>query len=297
MQNHAARNLAIIRILYFSLIYWLIARYSYFEDWQNVPTEFWFPTGPMSFFSAPPLPSALHTLLFHLWRWLLVICALGLLYRWLAPVTFIFGFILFNYAHSFGYQTHTYMPVLLAGLPLAFARASDTLSLDRFFGNPKPETAIDLRIYTWHVKSMQLVFCLTFFAAGVSKLRFGGMEWIFSDTLRNYFYRASIIYSDMHPLAHAIGLNRILYEHPIFTRVLAMVAVIIEFSAPLALWKQTYARVIVPMLFVMQIFIFFTIFVNFQIYLTIYIAWIPWGEIYDFLRSRSRVVFDPRAGA
>ncbi len=189
------------------------------------------------------------------------------------------------------------MPVLLAGLPLAFSRASDAFSIDSWITRKNPTAISDVRNYTWPLKTMQLVFCLVFFAAGIAKLRFGGIEWVTSDTLRNYFYRASIVYADVHEFAHTIGLNRILYEYPTLTKFLAAGAIIGELVAPVALLKRSYARVIVPMLLFMQIFIFFTIFVNFQIYLAMYIAWIDWAWIYDGLKRQIRGAFDRPASA
>ena len=283
-----AFNLAVTRFLYFALVFYLVGVDRYFLEWQNVPIEFWLPTGPMLAFDVPPLSIDMHTWLFYFWRWSLPACALGLGYRVIAPLNFVAGFILMNYAHSFGYQTHTYMPVLLVGLTLSFAAASDVLSVDSILFRKRLKPSIDVRLYALPLRIAQGTFCLVFFAAGVSKLRAGGFDWFTTDTLRNYFLLSSIRYEDINAVAHQFRLNHALYTIPWLCNVLAFLTIILELSAPLAFFKRRAAWFIVPALFFAQIFIFFTIFVNFRIYLAIYAAWVNWRWLSDLARNLFR---------
>jgi hypothetical protein len=288
----ASFNLAVTRFLYFAIVFYLIGTGGYFLDWQNVPAEYWFPTGPMLAFDRPPFSREVHTWIFLFWRWSLPACALGLGYRILAPLNFVAAFILMNYAHSFGYQTHTYMPVLLVGFSLSFAAASDRLSLDsRLFPKWVQQTH-DLRLYNWPLRTAQLTFCLVFFAAGISKVRTSGLDWITTDTLQNYFLVSSLVYRDVNSAAHAFRLNHLLYLEPWLCHLLALTTVAIEIAAPLAFFRRRLAWVLVPTLFLAQVFIFFAIYVNFRIYLAIYVVWINWSwlwtRITDFVRGALR---------
>lgn len=266
-----ARKLALVRIVFFSVLFFVRGTGPYLRLWSEVPAEFWHPNGLLTFIPHAAIPDQMIDWLFEFWRWTLPLCALGLFYRWLAPLNWLAGFFLFNYAHSFGYQTHTYMPVVLAGLPLAFSRATDAWSVDSRF-RPTPQNAD----YDQPLFNMRLVFVLVFFAAGISKLRNGGLEWFTGDTLRNYFLRASTVYSDVHSTAHRVSANVALYNWPMLTRLMAAAGVGLELLAPLALWRRPAATgLIVLGLLAMQIVIYFTVFVNFSIYLALYSCWLP----------------------
>ncbi|CAN5425489.1 hypothetical protein BH10BDE1_BH10BDE1_04540 [soil metagenome] len=295
--KEASFNLGVTRFVYFALVFYLVGVERYFLDWQNVPTEFWLPTGPLLAFDRPPLSIEVHTWLFYFWRWSLPACALGVGYRVLAPLNFIAGFILMNYAHSFGYQTHTYMPVLLVGLTLSFSAASDVLSLDSILFRKWLKPSNDVRLYALPLRIAQLTFCLVFFSAGISKLRAGGVEWFTTDTLRNYFLLSSILYEDINAVAHQFRLNHALYSIPWLCHVLAFLTITLELSAPLAFFKRRAAWIIVPALFFAQVFIFFTIFVNFRIYLAAYAAWVNWRWLVDLFRDFVRGALRRRANA
>lgn len=265
-----AKQLALVRIAFFASLFFVRGRGPYLRLWSEVPPEFWHPNGLLTLVPHSAIPSMTVDWLFEFWRWTLPICALGLFYRLLAPLNWIAGFFLFNYAHSFGYQTHTYMPLVLAGLPLAFARAADAWSVDSRFVNASTETN-----YSQAIFNMRLVFTLTFFAAGLSKLRNSGIDWVIGDTLRNYFLRASIVSFDVHETAHQMGTNLFLYNFPIMTRVMAAFGLGLELLSPFALWRRPFNWLIIVGLLAMQIVIYFSVFVNFSAYLALYSCWLP----------------------
>lgn len=265
-------QLGLVRILFFWLAYWQLAAHDYFLLWGGVPAEFWYPNGVMEFFSRPPLSQDILMSLFTIWRWTFFPLIFGLGYRFIAPVNFVLGFIIVSFAHSFGYQTHTYMPVILVTLPLSLSPASDALSLDRLIR--KNSFILKPEVHERTLFNMKLVFCLVFFAAGTSKVINGGWEWVAGDTLRNYFLNASLVYSDINFRANDLAINILLYNWPILCKVFAGLAITIECSTLLILWKERLGVLIVPALFIMQVAIYFTIFVNFSSYISLYIVWI-----------------------
>lgn len=276
-------NLAAVRIFFFACVVFTVNGSDYFLQWTKVPSEFWYPRGIMHLLSEP-LSSDVIAISFHAWRWLTLACLVGAFYRWVAPIWWLLGLIVMTNGHSYGYLGHVYMPVVLAGLPLCFSRASDALSFDHW---KKPSAySDDGRLYVLPVRTIQTVLVLTYFAAGISKLRFGGLDWITGDTLRNYFIRSSLIFSDANHLAHVFQLNEFLFRIPWLCNVLAFGAVTLELAMPLALWKRQLARLLIPAIVGLQIGIFFTIYVRFTPYVALLGAWINWHWLFQRIRVR-----------
>ena len=281
------KQLALTRVLFFLMLFWFTARWDYFLMWAEVPEEFWHPNGLMKIFSHPFLDQQALTFWVSLWRWTLLPAALGLAYRFFAPINITAGFVVIGFAHSFGYQTHTYMPLLLAGLVLAFAPSADAFSLDRLIWGAQPKNE-EASIYKWSLFNMKLVFCLVFFAAGASKIMNGGWDWIAGDTLRNYFLRAPLVYGDVHPTAHRLALNFKISQWPLVINVLALLTILIEFLSPTILLKPRWAWLFVPALFIMQVVIYFTIYVKFASYMALYTVWIVFF-LSEFLQTKKKI--------
>lgn len=278
-------NLAAARIFFFVCVLITASGPDYFLQWTQVPAPFWHPRGLLRIFSEP-LSADVIAYSFHAWRWLTVACLFGVFFRWLAPLWWVLGLIVITNGHSYGYQGHVYMPLVLAGLPLCFSRASDALSFDSWKKTP-PQT-VDAQAYLLPIRTIQIVLVLAYFAAGVSKLRFGGLEWITGDTLRNYLIRSSLIFSDSNQLAHIVQLNEVLYQIPWLCNLLAFGAVLLEVSMPLALWKRQFAKLLIPAVVALQIGIFFTIFVRFTPYVALLGAWINWHWFWHWFLGRFR---------
>ncbi len=271
--QQAQTNLAVLRILFFGVVFVTVSGPDYFLQWTRVPAEFWHPRGIMRFLSEPLAPEVV-SISFFAWQALTIACMLGVFFRWLAPVWWALGLVVMTNGHSFGYQGHVFMPVVVAGLPLCFSHASDALSVDRFWRGVA--SSGDARAYHLPIRTVQIAFVLAYFAAGISKLRFGGLEWMTGDTLRNYLVRSSLIYADSNQLAHMVQLNEVLYRIPLLCNFVAFGAVALELAAPLALWRKRYSMIIVPAIISLQIGIFFTMYVRFTPYIALLGAWVNW---------------------
>ncbi len=278
----AALNLGVVRFLYFTMVFFFLAPAGYFQAWGLAPEEFWKPVGVLAFFDTPPVSSEAFRTINTFWVVSIPVCALGLFYRIVAPFNFLAGFFVTNYASSFGVNTHTYLPVILAGLPLAFSFASDSFSLDRhFFRKTQP---CDSRIYVAPVRTMQVVFCLVFFISAIAKLRFGGVEWVTSNTLQNYLFRAAQIFPDAHRLATELKFGLWLYQHEALLHWIAGSTIVFELLVPVAYFYRPSVKFIVPLMMTMQVGFFFAMYVNFISFLAIYVVWINWSSIDKQLR-------------
>ncbi len=279
-------NLSAFRVFFFLIVLITMASGDYFLRWTEVPAEFWFPRGLGLVLDAPP-SSELITALFYTWQATTVLCLFGVGYRIVAPIWWISCLIVTTYGHSFGYQGHVYMPVVLAGLPMALAKASEALSFDSWWGRrsgrlPSGDTALSDRLV---LRTVQLVLVMAYFAAGVAKLRNGGLEWFSGDTLRNYLLRSSIIFADTNALAHVFALNDWIVRFPLLCKVLAAFAVLVEVASPLAFFRRRFAYLLIPMIVGLQIGIFFTIYVRFTPYLAVTAAWVNWHWLWTLMQD------------
>jgi HTTM domain len=150
-----------------------------------------------------------------------------------AAVTFAASMLLLTTLRgSWGQLLHFENLMVLQLVVLAASPAADVWSLDAKRRAPTAPTALpgsSVR-YGWPLAVASLVTTITYVIAGVAKLRYGGLDWISGDTLRNH-----IAYS-------AARLDVLGGNPPVFARtavraewilgIAAVGAVVIELSAP-----------------------------------------------------------------
>jgi hypothetical protein len=142
-----------------------------------------------------------------------------------------------TYRNSFGQVFHTEDLMVLHVLILALAPAADAWSLDA----RRKETPADSGWYGWAVQLMCLVTVLTYFVTGETKLRNAGLDWVTSDSLRNYVAYDNLRKSelgDVHSPLASLFLSHAWLFHP-----LAVFTLAVELGAPLAMLGNRVARV------------------------------------------------------
>jgi hypothetical protein len=111
---------------------------------------------------------------------------IGLATRSASAVAAAGGLYLLTLPQCFGKVNHGYNVLAMMLLVLPFARAGASLSIDsvvrRARGRKSPGISPD---FNWPVKLIQFSFAFMLFFAGWSKLTIGGVDWVFSDNLRN----------------------------------------------------------------------------------------------------------------
>jgi len=148
--------------------------------------------------------------------------------------------------------------------------------------------------YTWPVRAVWVMFALIFFAAGLSKLRHSGLEWILSDNMAIMLIQHHYHTANADPLV-SWGLS--LAQHIWLTRLMAAATVAFEVGYPLALFSLRARWVIVPSVFLMQLGIRVLMGPTFTQFLICNLFWIPWDRIslrfaegVDKLALRKRLV-------
>lgn len=157
--------------------------------------------------------------------------ALGWHFRWLGPV-FAVGFLaLGSYRGSWGQLLHFENLIALHLIVFSVAPAADRWSMDARAGrrSPRPEATA----YGWPIALAALVVAITYVITGIAKLRYGGIEWITGDTLRNHVAysaaRLDLLGGDPSPFAGwTVGASWAWTPAAAFS-------VIVELAAPVAL--------------------------------------------------------------
>ena len=245
-----------------------------------------FPPGfhqPHSFFAWLPLPVPTWDVL----SWLVtafeisvILAALGLLTRLATATSFVVGLYVMGLQFNYGYLhwAHAIVPIV-TGI-LALSPCGDALSLDALIRRATTgKVSHRGGQYRWPVQLVRLVFVTVFLAAGLSKLRQAGLDWVLSDTLRNYFLENQYVFRTEGGEGWRRPLSDWLILRPGLCRVLAATALCVELTAPAALFRPGARRLLIPLLFLFQIGNALVLYQDFFFaYLGLYLFWFSWRE-------------------
>jgi len=114
---------------------------------------------------------------------------LGWRFRIVGPIFALGMLALGSYRASWGQLLHFENLMVLYLLIVALTPSADAWSLDarRSAGGRRRDVAHgESTAYGWPLALASLVLVLTYVIAGIAKLRYGGLDWVFGDTLRNH---------------------------------------------------------------------------------------------------------------
>ncbi len=165
----------------------------------------------------------------------------GFRFRWLAPVFAAALLWLTSYRNSFGMIFHTENMLVVHVVLLSLTDASAAYSLDAkragAAGQSPPEPS---RRFGFGLFLLAFISTLTYFLAGVAKLKVSGLDWITGDILRNHIAHDNArkaLLGDGHSLFGAW-----LVRHPWIFPPFAALSVFIELAAPLAVLSRRLGR-------------------------------------------------------
>ena len=278
-------NLGLCRILFFGAFFLYYLRYDT-SAWGGVPYSLWVPISFFKTLHLPLLSSSLLTMIQSIWKVSLALSCIGILTRVSTLSSFVLGLYLLGVSQNFGKVYHSVgLVVIIMGI-MAVSRCGDAVSIDHVIrsvhrgSNPLVQRPRASGEYTWPVRAVWVTFALVFFAAGISKLRHSGLEWVFSDNLAILLTRAHYLQDEV--LSWGVDLSR--YDW--LTRLLAAATIVLETSYPLALFSRRARWVIVPGVFFMQIGIMLLMGVSFKTFLISNLFWVPWDRVVrEFVRG------------
>jgi uncharacterized membrane protein YphA (DoxX/SURF4 family) len=211
-----------------------------------VSHAFWQPVWLVSVFGIGPPTVTTLQIVQAIWWSSLALAGIGLWTRWSTLVAFIAGSYLLAIPHSFGQTYHFDALVVFILLILAVAPCGDGWSIDalrRTARHDGPDTTRVSGDYRWPIVLVRVMMALVFVAAGLTKLRHSGFEWVTSDTLSIILTRGYYHVSDADPIG-PFGL--LAAKSPIVSRTLAVLTIVVEVGYPLALISRTARFVLVP---------------------------------------------------
>lgn len=175
----------------------------------------------------------------------LVFAMIGWKTRWSVPcgtiLALIYGGILREYSHLF----HTCLAPLQIAVLLSFMPCGHGLSVDKYLSRKKPADLShrDLATYGWCRYACWLILAGAYVSAGLSKLRFGGIEWWHGVNLKRI-----VLTDTLNPMQFEWGLEQALANIPVeIYSLLGIAALLIELLYGLVLFSAR-ARIVFPLL-------------------------------------------------
>lgn len=205
----------------------------------------------------------------------LALCALlGFAYPLSAGGSALLALYLRGVPQNFGKVNHSDNLLIFALLVFAFAKAADAWSVDavlrRRLWKKKPRASPSGE-YRWPIRFLSLLIVTMYGAAGASKLLNSGWDWALSDSFRLLLLRHHFTHSPPTQIGVWIA------ESPQLCKALALAALLIELSAPLALLSKWLHRLLLPALFALQVGIWLLLGVKFSAMLPLFLCVLPWG--------------------
>jgi predicted DCC family thiol-disulfide oxidoreductase YuxK len=281
--------LGVCRMLMFAwlFVWYFITDFAYLAQY---PAAMWEPVPLLSLLGLADQPSmTLVTTLKTLWLCSLFLSCVGLFTRTSIATSFALGLYLLAASHSFHKINHSDAGLLMAMFVLMLSRCGDGFSIDslRHAAMRGAKPILPSGEYRWPVQTVRIIWVLVFFLAGVSKLRIGGLDWMFSDSMSNLVMRKQ--YSWEPPTSVAW----FFLDHPWTLKAMSTGATMIELLAPLSLFTKWGRALVVPGMLIMQVSIRLMMGDDFSQFMSIYLFFVPWLVIGSFsLRFAPKGVVD-----
>jgi hypothetical protein len=266
-------NLGVSRLLFFTGVLVMYAPED-FSAWGAVSPAYWLPIPLFDALHLRPIhPSAIRALE-GFWRLSLALSAAGFASRVSMTVAALLGVYLLGLPHNFGQTYHFDALLVIAMGVFAVSRAGDAFSVDAWLKRgSRPEPSGE---YTWPLRAICVAMSFVFLAAGLAKLRYGGLDWITSRNMSILLTRAMYHVSDADPQT-TWGL--LIAQHHWASSALAAAALATELLFPLALVSRTARAVFVPAAFAMLVSIRVLMGPTFGGFLVANVVWVPWDAV------------------
>ena len=279
LTSAGAGSLAMLRILIGGFFLLSIVGTS-FSDLAKTPVTLLIPTGlmkllPWTLYDRMLTPPAMALL-----KWTLVFSLMMMtvgyassLFTRLAVLLVLFyeGLV-----RSFGHFNHDEMIAVYFLIVLAFSPCADALSVDRLRKNPRPKPAF---AYGYPILLMQALLAWSYFSSALIKLRVAGFNYFSADNLPALAITQSL--DNLHDthFRWAFWLPSIKSYTPIFV----LLVVIWELIFPLAIFVKRLRWPILAFGIVFHICTLFLMNFLFIYTLTMYVVFIDWDSILNWL--------------
>lgn len=236
----AARPAILRVVIGVYVLYYLGRRYSMFMNIARSDPSLFKPVGVASVLEKP-VPDAVFRRVLVATYIANVAFIFGWRHRYTGPL--FAGLLLWvmSYRNSWSMIYHNDNVLVLHAMILGLTPSADALSLDSLEGATTTTDPDGDWRYGWPVKLMSTVTALTYFVAGVAKVKGPlGWKWGSGESLRGQIavdgLRKELLGSEAAPLAY------VLYNNLFLFKVLALGSLVMELAAPLALLGRRLSR-------------------------------------------------------
>jgi hypothetical protein len=281
----SASSLGLCRLLFFGMLAaWLVPHD--FSAWGGYSSVFWMPIWVFRVARLQPLSPDNLVLMQTVWKTSLILSAIGLFTRPAMVVAAVLGFYLIGLPHNFGQTQHFDTLVVLVLVALALSRAGDAWALDAYLNPRRIHMPDESGEYTWPIRFVWVAMSLIFCAAGLSKLRHSGLDWILSDNFSLLLLRQQYHISDGDPLT-TWGI--VVAGHPWLSHAMAASAVMVETLFPLVLVSRYARAVLVPAGLLFLVGIRLLMGPTFEQFMMCYVFWVPWDRVAAIVRDHAHL--------
>jgi hypothetical protein len=194
-------------------------------------------------------------------------------------------FVLCTYRSSWGQLLHFENLMVLHLVIVAVAASADAWSVDARRRRERGRTIRRPHDYASPLRLVCIVVVLSYVIAGVAKLRYGGLDWIVGDALRNHVAysaaRLDLLGGTPSPIAEFAVRQAWMFPP------MAAVAVVVELVAPIALFGGWYRNVWVASAWLMHVGIAALMLVAFPypLFLLAFAPFYPLERVVPFVRN------------
>ncbi|MAC76323.1 MAG: hypothetical protein CMJ22_12225 [Phycisphaerae bacterium] len=282
----APLNLAILRITTFGALLLIPAGREEFLIHASLPEAILFPPsgiGPLLTFLIPDPFTA--RLILGAWITTTAMAMLGLLPRPATIASTLLTLLVLGIPQLHGKVNHAHHLVWFA-LLLATSPCGDVLSIDRWIRRRRPAPRSDLR-YGLPLRITWLLLGMVYFFPGVWKLWTGGLDWIFSEHLRNQIWHQWTTHANWEPVLDPTG-------HPWLLRMGGLGVVVFEMSFVLLMFRRSTRIVALVIGLLFHLANLLTLNIGFVSLMAIYPCLIDSPRLLSRLGLRSTTVGIPR---
>lgn len=279
-------NLGFTRFLFFIFI----AQYTLFFDrfsqlWSYLPHQLWHPVWPLSIFDRPPFGPDGFILIYSLFIFLCVLCALGFFTRLNNILAATLGTTMYAYRVSFLEGSHDNLGIVVFLWIFACSFSGDSFSIDSL--RQKENQTFRKRVadrqaqglYSWPIKLMMIFFASIYVSAGFSKIYNGGLQWLWGDTVKHYFL-FSHYKSDLDPLGQSLRIGLLMAQFPLLCKIGGFSTVLIELATVTSPFSQKSRYIIIPAMFIWHVGFYFTSSNGFFNMTALFFCWINWQWLF-----------------
>lgn len=272
----APLNLGLCRAAFFGVMFWFYCGRDY-SAWAAVDDSLR-ATLPLFRVIGTSQTVANLAIMQLVWKVALLLACFGLLTRPAAILSALLGAFVLGQAHNYGKTHHFDAVLVLTMFVLAASRGGDAFSVDalvlRWRGRAAPQPSGD---YRWPVRAVWMILSIAFFAAGLSKLRNGGLNWMSADSTS-----LTLLQAQQH-VANADPPTRwgvFIAQFPMICSFIGIGSVLIEVGYPLAMFSKRARWIFVPSAILMQTGIWLLLGPTFLQFMFCNVFWIPWDKLW-----------------